>query len=120
MLHAADHGREVAREGRESVVALEQLDDVATLLAAMHQLDAGKREAFREDIGGIQREAAGILAAGIALVRLQGLDQNQFARIVEHRRIDIIVLQMAAAIIRVVADEHVARAPVIVFEIHRP
>ena len=47
VLHGADHGREVAREGREAIIALHQLDDVAPLLAAMNQLEARDRQALR-------------------------------------------------------------------------
>ena len=114
MLHGADHGGEITRESREAIVALDQLDDVASLLAAMHELQARDRQPFGENIRGLQGEAARVLAARIALVRLQRLNQDELARIVEHRGVDVVIGQMAAAIIRIVSEEHIARAPVVV------
>src|SRR3546814_2199565 len=51
---------------------------------------------------------------------LQRLNQHQLAVVVEHRRVDVVVRQMAAAIVRIVADEHIARPPVIVLEELQP
>ena len=62
----------------------------------------------------------GVLAAGVALVSLQRLNQHQLAVVVEHRRIDVVVRQVTAAVIRIVADEHIARTPVVVIAMLQP
>jgi hypothetical protein len=83
---------------------------------AMHQLDAGNGQALGENIRGFQGEAAGVLAPGIALVSLQALDQHQFALVVKHRGINVVVRQVAAAVVRIVAQKNIAGAPVILLE----
>ena len=120
MLDRAHHRLEIAGEGGEAVVAREQVDDIAPPLAAMGDLEARDGEPLGVDIGRVEGEAARILAAGIALMRLKRVDQDQLAIVVIDRRIDIIVGQMAAAIIGIVAEEEVAGAPVIFVIVHQP
>src|SRR5882724_12420457 len=116
MLYGADHGGPIARKRREAVIALQQLDDVAALVAAVYQLDAGNRQALGENVRGLQSESTRVLAARIPLVSLQSLDQHQLTLVVKHRRIDVVIRQMAAAIVRVVSQKHISRAPVICVE----
>ena len=91
----------------------EQLQDVAASLAAVHELDAGDDHPLGVQFHGVDREPAGVLAPGVALVRLEGLDGEDFAHIVEHRCVDVVVRQVPPAVLRIVADEDVARAPVV-------
>ena len=90
------------------------------LFAAVYELETGNRQAFGENIGGFEGESARVLAAGIALVGLQCLDQHQLAAVIEYRRIDVVIGQMSAAVIRIVAQKDVARAPIIVVEMFQP
>ena len=56
-----------------------------------------------------------LLAAGVALVRLQCLDRDDLAVGVEHGRIDVVVGEVPAAGFWIVADEDVAWSPIIAF-----
>jgi hypothetical protein len=84
----------------------------------MHELQAGNRQTLGKDVGRLEREAARVLAARVALVRLQRLNQDELALLVEHRRIHVVVGQMAAAMIGIVAQEHIAGAPIVLLVVH--
>ena len=86
----------------------------------MHQFEHGYAQSFTENIPAVQGETTGILAPGIALVRLQALDQDQLTGFIEHRRKDIVIGQVAAAMVRVIAQEHIPRAPVIIVQVLQP
>ena len=112
-LDGGDHRGEVAREARHAVVARQQLERVAAALAAVHELQTGNDQPLGPDLARVHREAARVLAARVALVRLQRLDHHDLAALVEDRRVHVVVGQVPAAVLRVVAHEHVARSPVV-------
>ena len=63
--------------------------------------------------GGADGDAAGDAAAGVTVVALDARDEHHARLTVgagrEHRREDVVVGEVAAAVVRVVGDEHVAR-----------
>ena len=80
---------------------------------AVHELDAGNDETLGEDLHGVDGKTSGILATRISLVGLKSLDRHDFSRIIENRGVDVVIRKMAAARVGIVADEDVARPPVI-------
>jgi hypothetical protein len=79
----------------------------------VHELDTGNDHPFGEELQRVHREAAGVLAAGIALMGLKRLDGDDLSLVVEDRGVDVVVGKVPAAVLRVVADQHVPGAPVV-------
>ena len=97
--HGGDHRGEVAGEARQAVVAHEQREHVvARRCAAVHELQHRDDQALGLELAHVHREAARVLAAGVALVRLERLDQDDLAVLVVDRRVDVVVGQVAAAV----------------------
>jgi hypothetical protein len=75
------------------------------------QLEPGNDESLGIDLQRVHREAAGVLAPGVTLVGLEGLDDQQLAGVVEDGCVDAVVGQVAATVGRIVAHEDVACRP---------
>ena len=86
----------------------------------MHQFQDRNRESFLEDVDGVDGEPARVLAPGVAVVRLQGLDGDDFSVRIEARCVDVVVGKVAAAVVGVIADEDISRTPVVLIEILEP
>ena len=75
--------------------------------------------ALAPDVGGGDVVAAGHAAAGVAVVALDARDQHHAppagaaGSVGEHRREHVVVGEVAAAVVRVVGDEHVALAELV-------
>ena len=70
-------------------------------------LTAGKRTPSAQMSGAFDVVAARRAAAGVGVMALDGRDQHALA-VVEDRREDVVVGQVAAAVVRIVGDQHVA------------
>ena len=86
-------------------------------MATMYQFKHGNSHSLAKYIGTVNGEATGVLTAGITLVSLQSLDQNQLSLFVEQGRIDRVIGQVTAAVIGVVTDKDIARPPIVLLVI---
>src|SRR5207302_9646066 len=116
-LGGPDLGPQVAEEADQAVVGGECVEDVAPLLAAVDDLDDGPANALAPDVVGGDVVAAGDGPAGVAVVALDGGQQDEPAILVagglgpgEHGGEHVVVGQVAAAVVGVVGDEDVAGA----------
>ena len=119
VLHAELRGTDlrvqVADVARDAVVGRERVEHVAALDAAVDDLHDRPAHTFAPDVGGGDVVAAGNAAAGVAVVALDARDQHHapraaVGRVGEHGREHVVVGEVAAAVVRVVGDEHVALA----------
>src|ERR1700753_3350843 len=83
----------------------------------MDELDAGDRQTLGENVRSLERETAGVLSAGVALMRLQGGNQYQCAAVVVDGAINVVVGQMAATEVGIIAQENITRAPIEFFQV---
>ena len=119
LLHPADHRREITGDSGKAVVADNHVKHIASRFAAMHQLDAGELHPFGEHVGRLQRKAARVLAAGIALMGLQRDKQDQLAAGIIDWRVNAVIRQVPAAVIGIVRQQHIARTDLIFLHIHQ-
>ena len=113
-LRGSDLGAEVTDVARDPVVDLERVQDVATLDAAVDHLHRGPANTLAPDVVRGDVVAAGHAAAGVAVVALDAGDEDHAPAAwcggvvavdgCEH----VVVGEVAAAVVRVVRDEHVA------------
>ena len=116
VLHAelcgADLRVQVADVARDAVVGLECVQHVAPFDAAVDHLHDRPAHALAPDVGGGDVVAAGHAAAGVAVMALDARDQHHAPGAVgtvgEHGREHVVVGEVAATVVRVVGDEHVA------------
>ena len=106
-LRGADLRAEVALVRRRAVVRLEQVEHVAALPPLLHQLRCGAPEPLGPDVHGVGRVAARHHPGGVGVVALDRGEQRELS-LREHRREDRPVRQVAAAVVRVVARDHIA------------
>ena len=116
-LGGSDLGAQVADEAGEPVVGPHGQDDVPALVPAVDDLQQRVARALAVHVLGHGVVAARHGPAGVAVVALNGGDQEQFAFVVEHRGEDVEVREMAAAVVRVVGDDHVAGLQLVAEEV---
>ena len=113
-LRRTDLRAQVADVARNAVVGLQRVQHVAPFDASIEHLHDRPPHAFAPDVGGGDVVAAGHAAAGVAVMALDAGDQHHppsagRGRVVgEHWREHVVVGEVAAAVVRVVGDEHVA------------
>ena len=85
---------------------------------SVDDLDRGIPHALRPDVLGVHVVPTGHGSPGVAVMALDRRDQHELA-IGEHRRKDVEVREVPAAVVRVVGDEHVARVQLVTEEVDR-
>jgi hypothetical protein len=105
-LGGADLRAEVAEKGRRAVVRREHVRDVLPLDAPLEHLDRGEAHALGPDVGRVDVVAARRAAAGIRVVTLDRSDQHHLA-VVKDGRVDVVVGQVSATVVGIVAEEDV-------------
>ena len=98
---------QIAHEGRRAVVDAHEVGEVAPLAPALVELEGRETHPLRPDVGRVGVVPARHAAAGVGVVALDGGDQDQLARVKDGRE-DVVVGQVAAAVVGVVGDQHVA------------
>ena len=110
-LRGAHLGPEITDVVGQAVVHRQRVEDVAALFAPVDDLDHRPAGAFAPDVGGGDVVAPGDRAAGVAVVALDGADQDHPAGAVGLGAVDggedVVVGEVAAAVVRVVGHEDV-------------
>ena len=117
-LRGADLGPQVADVVGQPVVHLQRVEHVAALDALVDDLHDRPAHAFAPDVGSGDVVAAGHGAARVAVVALDRRDEHHASRararvVGEHRAEHVVVGEVAAAVVRIVGDEHVALAELV-------
>ena len=115
VLGRADLGADVADEPRQPHIGRHRVEEVAAFLPLVDDLDSRPADALGPDLGRVDVVAAGAAATGVAVVALDRGNADE-PPVDDDRRVDVVVGQVTATVVRIVGGEHVAGPPLVLLE----